>query len=328
MPRIKISVPSTILVISYLLLGQLSTAYAQGVFPEVLISIDGSSDTQVGRTSSTVVQKIAVQYTPEVNQYVCDIEQEVKQDGSPTDNLNLEIWRGESPENGTLITTSVVPGSSFSTTVPAFKRFPIDNCIFHSAGKSYFYVFKRDTLDNDNFYIITKQNVNVEDKTRGWHFIPANGGWSTGIAPAPEDIDWSIKLFSFEGGGDQGGSFFETPTSTTTQQTTTCDSSDSGFFSNSFCNISLFLFVPNENVIHQFNDLLDLIKSKPPIGYFDLIKEEFGKISTATPAIFVLGGAEDLKDSFFTPIRDIIGLAILFLGGVWLFNRIRHFDDI
>lgn len=122
-------------------------------------------------------------------------------------------------------------------------------------------------------------------------------------------------------------SIYPIPTSTATSSewVFTCDP-ESGFFQNSLCNLARFLFVPTSLSVRNLTDLKEEIELKPPIGYFNLIKDALSNIhATGTPA-FTLAGIEDLETDFFDKIKDILAILFYIIFGFWLLKRIINFD--
>ena len=120
-------------------------------------------------------------------------------------------------------------------------------------------------------------------------------------------------------------SFFDLPTSTSTEFAVTCDP-ESGFFVNSFCNLARFLFVPTTQSIQNFSNLKEQITTKPPIGYFTLIKNEFTNLTATGTPIFVLEGLEGLETGFLDQVRDVLKILFFLIFGFWLLRRVINFD--
>jgi len=137
----------------------------------------------------------------------------------------------------------------------------------------------------------------------------------------------SIVSFTTSNLTESEFSIYPIPTSTSTTEfwTFTCDP-ESGFFQNSLCNLARFLFVPTQLSVRNLTDLKDEIELKPPIGYFNLIKDALSSIhATGTPA-FTLAGIEDLETDFFDKIKDILAILFYIIFGFWLLKRIINFD--
>ena len=113
--------------------------------------------------------------------------------------------------------------------------------------------------------------------------------------------------------------------STTGIPSSTLQCSNGTFISNSFCDLLVFLFVPSQPYINQFNNLSSTLETKPPIGYFTLISNDLNGLAVGTTTIILLDAT---ATAAFAPVVSPIysGATILlwFLFALWLFNRIRH----
>ena len=115
-----------------------------------------------------------------------------------------------------------------------------------------------------------------------------------------------------------------TSTSTLDALQTTCDTT-SGLFANSICKMLAFLFVPNEAVLNQFENLRDDLEEKPPFGYLTAVISELENLETATATI-AFPDLSDLQDNFFTPLKIGISTLLFFMLAFWFFQRFRDFD--
>lgn len=145
----------------------------------------------------------------------------------------------------------------------------------------------------------------------------------------PDNIELvaTSDLINFDVYTEASEGYYTAPTSTATssQWTFTCDP-DSGFWSNSLCNLFRFLFVPTQTSVERFSQLDDPIKNKPPFGYWNEIKVEIRNISTSTAA-FSLTGVDTLtENSTFQTIKTTISVLLWFLFTFWILHRIRNFD--
>ena len=87
----------------------------------------------------------------------------------------------------------------------------------------------------------------------------------------------------------------------------------------------LFLFVPNEAVLLQFDNLKDDIENKPPFGFFLSIKSELENLQDAT-ATTALPDLSAIQDNFLTPLKTGIIFLLFFVLAFWFFSRFRNFD--
>jgi hypothetical protein len=121
-------------------------------------------------------------------------------------------------------------------------------------------------------------------------------------------------------------SVYDPPTGTSTDITITCDP-ESGFFSNSLCNIFVYLFKPSDTSFNNFVFLYDTIKTKPPFGYLISATNAWGTLSTSSTSTFSFATSTALlNDTIFSPLRIGVSLLLWFLLGMWIFNRFRHFQ--
>jgi len=141
------------------------------------------------------------------------------------------------------------------------------------------------------------------------------------------DIATSTTISFTIGGGSityNGVNSVDMPTSTSTDLIITCDP-NSGFFTNSLCNMGVYLFKPSSGVFDVWSGLWTVISAKPPLGYFTKTKEAIEGINTATTSAFTFEDVSALDDNIFTPLRTGVALLLWFMFGIWLFNRFRHF---
>jgi hypothetical protein len=90
------------------------------------------------------------------------------------------------------------------------------------------------------------------------------------------------------------------------------------------CSVAVYLLMPKNSDLTQFNGLFNNIKNKPPFGYFTAAQLAISGLATSTPAIMLAGIS--LLGVFFSPIRIGFTLLIYFLAGLFIFNRLRHFN--
>lgn len=126
-------------------------------------------------------------------------------------------------------------------------------------------------------------------------------------------------------------------TSTTTQTINSCNPFSKNLstlflnpdFSMSDClgDAMSWLFTPTQAVMQSFIDIKDLIESKPPFGYFAIIKDSLDGINatgTATTSVDSIVLPDYLKNTVFTPIKTGLNVLIWFIVLVFLFNRLKH----
>lgn len=141
----------------------------------------------------------------------------------------------------------------------------------------------------------------------------------------------SSSIFSFSVAATTSLGYFLPPTSTITSSTpsiqVTCDP-NSGVFQYSLCNLAQALFVPTPDSANNFQNLIGLIKNKPPIGYFTLIVSDLQGINaSSTPTLVVLASSTlSAFSGVFGVLDEYIGIGVVLLFMWWLFHRFRHFQ--
>jgi hypothetical protein len=115
--------------------------------------------------------------------------------------------------------------------------------------------------------------------------------------------------------------------------TITC--STGNFLSDSFCDMLVFLFVPNADektdISGRLYNLKSAVSNKPPFGYFALINNALGGITegttTATTTLSSLASSTIQSfSSIFSPFYNFFVILLWFLLATWLFHRFRLFN--
>ena len=98
---------------------------------------------------------------------------------------------------------------------------------------------------------------------------------------------------------------------------------DFGVIGNAIRDVALWAFIPDSASFNQFGGLLDIVKEKPPIGYFTQIKESFTSLASGSATItWDLTAIEGIT----TPLKTGIAWLAWILWAVWLLTRITKFD--
>jgi len=82
--------------------------------------------------------------------------------------------------------------------------------------------------------------------------------------------------------------------------------------------------VPNPDIFDKFAQIQNLIKEKPPIGYFIQSQQALDDLSTSTPA-FTLAGISALG-GIFDPLKNGLIMILWFLFCFWIFHRLRNLE--
>jgi len=85
-----------------------------------------------------------------------------------------------------------------------------------------------------------------------------------------------------------------------------------------------WLLYPSSGLIQSYTGLLETLQSKPPIGYFTIVKDNIlGLNASSTPAVTIVVPTE-IKEVIFDPIDIALG-GILWAGFAFLFyKRLKH----
>lgn len=95
---------------------------------------------------------------------------------------------------------------------------------------------------------------------------------------------------------------------------------DFGFLGNALFNVLKFLFLPGEDIFQPLTNLIDLIKTKPPLGFFGIVETSLGSIGNTSPA-FALQGTASLS-TILTPLKIGISFILWTLFVFWLWRKI------
>lgn len=114
--------------------------------------------------------------------------------------------------------------------------------------------------------------------------------------------------------------------STIPELNSTCDP-DSNYFAFSLCKMLQFLFLPSNDSFSQFSGIQDLIKNKPPMGYFTIVSGLLDNVGTTTQASSSYSLASGIGHlPIFSQIRSKITILFWIFFAFWVLNRARHLD--
>jgi hypothetical protein len=100
-----------------------------------------------------------------------------------------------------------------------------------------------------------------------------------------------------------------------TASSTFCDRYDNDLIK-WLCQFSFDLVVPKQTTLQKFANLGDIIKEKPPFGYFFAFYDAFNDLSTTTPAV-VLVGIDALSDDITTPVKTGLTWILYLFTALW-----------
>jgi len=91
-----------------------------------------------------------------------------------------------------------------------------------------------------------------------------------------------------------------------------------------FSNAIAWAFVIPDDAFDDFATLADVIKNKPPLGYFMSAANAIGNIATTSTT--TLSIPAPIMSLVFTPLRAALVLIIAFAGLIWLYNRVKNIN--
>ena len=98
---------------------------------------------------------------------------------------------------------------------------------------------------------------------------------------------------------------------------------DFGIIGNTIRDIAIWAFIPESGSFNRFSGLLDLIKEKPPVGYFTRISDTFSSLSSGSPTIsWNLTAIESIT----APLKTGLTWLLWVFWAIWLLSRITKFD--
>jgi hypothetical protein len=97
-------------------------------------------------------------------------------------------------------------------------------------------------------------------------------------------------------------------------------------FSTSMQQLLTLFFGVEPGILDGFVHLSNDIKNKPPIGYLTAIISDFGSLDGSGSGSYTLSIPTELQTAIFDPLKTGIAIILWLVFGVWLLNRIRHFN--
>ncbi|MFA5299940.1 MAG: hypothetical protein WC389_17275 [Lutibacter sp.] len=92
-----------------------------------------------------------------------------------------------------------------------------------------------------------------------------------------------------------------------------------------FKNALVWAFYPNMDLIKsQISNLKGSIQNKPPFGYFTILQTSMNNLNASGTAIFNIIIPDFIRTSIFDPLKTALIAIFWFVGGVWLYNRMKH----
>lgn len=98
---------------------------------------------------------------------------------------------------------------------------------------------------------------------------------------------------------------------------------DFGVFGNAIRDVALWLAIPPSTSFNQFATLRTTLLAKPPLGYFQLLRNDFDALSSASATVtWDLTPVEPIT----TPLKAGIAVMLLILWAVWAILRLTKWD--
>lgn len=91
-----------------------------------------------------------------------------------------------------------------------------------------------------------------------------------------------------------------------------------------FMNGLAVMFYPSQNAFNQFNNFVELIKTKPPVGYFYVVKNNLDNLSSTSTSAFTVIIPSHIKEYLFTPFDVGIGGILWFFFAINFYKRLKH----
>lgn len=124
--------------------------------------------------------------------------------------------------------------------------------------------------------------------------------------------DWHTLTLDLENGVNLGGGGY---------QQAECSITNLG---GCFVNGLATMFYPSQGALNNFNTFVELIKTKPPIGYFYVVKNNLNNLSSTSTSAFTVTIPSHIKQYLFTPFDVAIGSILWFFFAINFYKRLKH----
>jgi len=91
-----------------------------------------------------------------------------------------------------------------------------------------------------------------------------------------------------------------------------------------FMNGLAVMFYPSQSAFNNFNSFVDLIKTKPPVGYFYVVKNNLDDLNATSISAFTVTIPSHIKEYLFTPFDVGIGGILWFFFAINFYKRLKH----
>lgn len=91
------------------------------------------------------------------------------------------------------------------------------------------------------------------------------------------------------------------------------------------CKAIVYLFIPDSPYVEKFGDLFDILKSKPPFGYYYSTKDAISLLNASSTPAFSFPDMGSIKTDFFDKIRTGLAWILWIMFGFFVIKRIGDF---
>lgn len=193
--------------------------------------------------------------------------------------------------------------------VPAFVWFQFQNCWTAYAQRIYWFEFSLRNVGYQEARFVAYQTAQQVFINHGGYGQIATSSWvDTGR-------DWSFEIINDFSEAQAG-----LPPASASYG---FENKDFGLLGNMFRDVIVWLFFPDQANLDRFGDLWDMIRLKPPIGYFTAVKDELALVGVGSASLtFDTTAAAGI----ITPLRTGIIVLLWILFAFWIFHRLRHLE--
>ena len=113
---------------------------------------------------------------------------------------------------------------------------------------------------------------------------------------------------------------------TTTTPVDICEQYGGNGFMYGFCGVMMAVFRPADTVLDNFTGLGDMVKTKPPMGYFSIIASDISGISDTGTDTLMTASTTSAFSPIFSPVRLIFGTLLGLLTVFYFWKRFVHLE--
>lgn len=192
------------------------------------------------------------------------------------------------------------------------------------------------TIETANWYKVGITWDRIRQKIK----LFDNSGWSSEYDPNAENI-WTYGInrlsinntvypMTFYIDNITDNTYFEPPAITPPPENSAIlkqqayDGCESWGLASPLCKALVYLFLPDDFYLQKFGDLFDVVKSKPPFGYYYSTKDAIATLNASSTPAFSFPDLGSIKTDFFDKIRT--GLAWI-LWVMFAFFTIKRIGD-